>query len=105
MKLIRLLALAAAAAYVYKRFFAGSEPILGGSGAGTAETEAAEPFSSEQLGDAGGAPAEAAAEGDGGDAGSGSGAAEGGGDAAGEDGGERPDPLTRPSWLSPADAG
>jgi hypothetical protein len=44
MRLIRLLILAAGAAYLYKRF-------LADSGEGMAETAAAEPFSSEQLDD------------------------------------------------------
>ena len=42
MRLLGLLLLAAAAAYLYKRFVADSD-------AGLAETQAAEPFSSEQL--------------------------------------------------------
>ena len=50
MRLFRLLLLGAAAAYLYKRFFAGSD-------AGLAETQAAEPFSSEQLADEPAAPA------------------------------------------------
>ena len=44
MRLFRLLLLGAGAAYLYKRFVADS-------GAGLAETQAAEPFSSEQLSD------------------------------------------------------
>jgi hypothetical protein len=80
MKLIRLLLLAAGAAYAYKRFFADA-------GAGTAETAAAEPFSSEQLEDQPDFAADAApipAEPD------------------------RPQPskdtLEQPTWLDPADA-
>ena len=80
MRLIRLLLLAAGAAYLYKRF-------LGDSGEGMAETAAAEPFSSEQLEDLPDPAADAApvpAEPD------------------------RPEPskdtLEQPTWLDPADA-
>ena len=76
MRLIRLLILAAGAAYLYKRFLA--DP-----GAGRAETQAAEPFSSEQLGEDDAKPAEPAAT-----------------------PAEAPkDTLERPTWLDPADAG
>ena len=50
MRLFRLLLLGVAAAYLYKRFVAGSD-------AGLAETQAAEPFSSEQLSEEPAAPA------------------------------------------------
>jgi hypothetical protein len=80
MRLIRLLLLAAGAAYVYKRFFADS-------GEGMAETAAAEPFSSEQLDDAPEPAAEATA-------------------VPAEP--ERPEPsedtLENPTWLDPADS-
>ena len=79
MKPIRLLLLGAGAAYLYKRFVAER-------GAGRAETEAAEPFSSEQL--------------------DGDGAAVGVGTPAGsEPSREEPssDTLTQPTWLKPAD--
>ena len=76
MRLIRLVILGAGAAYVYKRFIAES-------GAGQAETAAAEPFSSESLPDDG--PV-----------------------AAVPPPGAPPEPprdtLERPSWLDPADA-
>ena len=49
MRLFRLLLLGAGAAYLYKRFAADS-------GAGLAETQAAEPFSSEQLAEEPAAP-------------------------------------------------
>lgn len=82
MRLIRLLLLAAGAAYAYKRF-------SGDSGAGQAETAAAEPFSSEQLDDE---PAPEPA-------------AEATPPPAEPD---RPEPSTdtleQPTWLDPADA-
>ena len=81
MRLIKLLLLAAGAAYAYKRFVA--DPA-----GGAAATDAAEPFSSEQLGDTGPAPAEAQPA------------------AAVATGDDQPaDTLTRPTWLSPGDAG
>ncbi len=79
MKLIRFLILAAGAFYAYKRFF-------GDSGAGMAETQAAQPYSSEQLGEDGNPEPEPAA-------------------AAAAADGESGDPLTQPSWLDPADSG
>jgi hypothetical protein len=83
-RLIKLLMLAAGAAYAYKRFFVDAR-------AGVAETAAAEPYSSEQLADEPGgepeqepasepAPAEA------------------------EAGEQEKDTLERPTWLDPADA-
>jgi hypothetical protein len=114
-RLIKLLILGGAAAYAYKRF-------LAGPGAGAAETAAAEPFSSEQLGgggepagagadageraDAGGADAEAGGRSEAGgadaEAGERAGAA-GAGDADAEPAAK--DPRTQPTWLNPADAG
>ena len=81
MRLIRLLLLAAGAAYVYKRFFADS-------GEGMAETAAAEPFSSEQLEDQ---PEEPAAEPT---------------PIPAEPVAAAPskDTLEQPTWLDPADA-
>ena len=78
MRLIRLLLLGALGAYLYKRF-------AGDSGAGLAETQAAEPYSSEQLDDsAASQPAEAAS----------------------EPGPERQkDTLEQPTWLDAADKG
>ena len=76
MKLIRLLLLGALGAYLYKRFAADS-------GAGLAETQAAEPFSSEQLGDVDELrpePVEAEPE-------------------------QQKDTLEQPTWLDPADKG
>ena len=75
MRLIPLLLLGAGAAYAYKRFIAHS-------GAGSAETAAAEPFSSEELPD----PPAAAAE----------------PPTRAEE--EQRDTLERPTWLDPADA-
>ena len=78
MRLIRLLLFAALAAYLYRRFVADSD-------AGLVETQAAEPYSSEQLDDEPGAAAEA---------------------ASGEEPESAPakDTLERPTWLDPADA-
>ena len=79
MRLIRLLVLAAGAAYLYKRFLTDSDE-------GMAETAAAEPFSSEQLDDQ---PA-----------------ADTGTPVPAEP--DRPEPskdtLEQPTWLDPADA-
>lgn len=84
MRLIKLLVLGGAAAVIYKRFF-------GGTRAGRQETEQAAPFSSdEQLPDE--RPAADPAE----EAGQGGEATEGASEQNG-------DPLTRPSWLKPAD--
>ena len=77
MRLFRLLALAAAAAYVYRRFFANSNS---NAEAGAAETAAAEPFSSEQLDDVAPPPAEPSEP-----------------DA-------RRDTSERPTWLEPSDS-
>lgn len=84
MRLIRLLLLAAGAAYVYERFFANSD-------AGLAETAAAKPFSSEQLEDQPEAPPEPP--------------------EPVEPAGAEPvaaepsrDTLEQPTWLDPADA-
>lgn len=79
MRLTRLLVLAAGAAYAYRRFFTDSD-------AGIAETQGAEPFSSDKLDDRAAAsadppPAEPPP-------------------AEGEK-----DTLERPTWLDPADAG
>jgi hypothetical protein len=72
-KLFRLLLLGGAAAYAYKRF------VLDAN-AGRAETDASEPFSSEQLDDQPEAP-------------------------AATDTAETPkDTLEQPTWLDPADA-
>ncbi len=90
MRLLKLLILGAAAGLVYKRFFAGPGP-------GYEETAAAQPFSSESLGDDGGAAAaDSTADAD----------AAGAEDAQGStaDGESRPDPLTQPTWLAPSDA-
>lgn len=92
MRLIRLLLLGAGAAYAYKRFVADS-------GAGLAETQAAEPFSSDQLADDGGQPA-AEAEGSGASTEPDTGAAPEA-DAEPEAG---KDTLEQPTWLKPADA-
>ena len=81
MKLTRLLILAAAAAYVYKRFVVDAH-------AGEAETAAAQPFSSDELADAGGAAPAAAAE-----------------PAASAPAQPSEDTLEKPTWLDPADAG
>ena len=75
MRLIPLLLVGAGAAYAYKRFIAAST-------AGSAETMAAEPFSSEELPD----PPAAAAE----------------PPTPAEP--EQRDTLERPTWLDPADA-
>ena len=77
MKILRPLILGAGALYLYRRFFADS-------GAGSEETQAAQPFSSDQLPDDGGAAREPAA-------------------AATSNAGQT-DTLTRPTWLDPADA-
>ena len=80
MRFFRLLLLAAAAAYIYKRFVADS-------GAGLAETQAAEPFSSEQLADE---PASSSSS------------------SSSQATVVRPTPsedtVERPTWLDPADA-
>jgi hypothetical protein len=82
-RLIRVLLLGAGAAYLYKRF-------VTDAGAGAAETAAAEPFSSEQLGEDVPAPAET----------------EPPAAVAQPAGGDGPkDTLERPTWLDPADAG
>ena len=78
MNLLRLAILGAGAAYLYKRHIAGP-------GEGHAETERAEPFSSEQL-----------------DGQPGAGDAEGFEPAAAS--ATNGDPLTQPTWLKPADA-
>jgi hypothetical protein len=85
-RLIKLLVLGGAAAWAYKRFVADS-------GAGRAETEAAEPFSSEQLDDMADVPVAAAASAPTGSAGSAPADA------------PSADTLTQPTWLSPPDAG
>ena len=72
MRLIKLLLLGAGAAYLYKRF--ATDPH-----AGDAETQAAEPYSSEELADAPAAERPT------------------GPDAAAKD------TLERPTWLDPAD--
>ena len=77
MRLVRLLLLGAGVAYVYKRFVADS-------GAGLAETQAAEPFSSEQLGDPPAQESSLAPE------------------ASGAEG--QNDTLEQPTWLDAADA-
>ena len=77
MRLFRLLLLAAAAAYIYKRFVADSDE-------GLAETQAAEPFSSEQLADE---PAPASSQ------------------ATVVRSAPSEDTVERPTWLDPADAG
>jgi hypothetical protein len=77
MRLIRLLLLGAGAAYAYKRFVTDAR-------AGSAETAAAEPFSSEELPDP---PAPAPAQ-----------------QAPAEAEQEQRDTLERPTWLDPADA-
>lgn len=76
MRFFRLLLLAAAAAYIYKRFFADSDE-------GLAETQAAEPFSSEQLADE---PAPASSQ------------------ATVVRPTPSEDTVERPTWLDPADA-
>jgi hypothetical protein len=77
-RLIPLLILGAAAAYLYKRFVTDAN-------AGAAETANAEPYSSEQLGNVDSpAPAEPA------------------GQAQAEE--QQKDTLERPTWLKPADA-
>ena len=73
--MIRLLLLGALGAYLYKRFVADQ-------GAGLAETQGAEPFSSEQLGDDAGAQPP--------------------GDARAQE--QQKDTLEQPTWLDPADA-
>ena len=80
MRLIKLLVVAAGAAYLYRRFIADSD-------AGLAETQAAEPYSSDALDDDGpvGEPLE-----------------QGAPDAA-EGEGPAKDTLERPTWLDPAD--
>jgi hypothetical protein len=75
-RLFKLLLLAAVAAYIYKRFVAES-------GAGLAETQAAEPFSSEQLADE---PAPASTE------------------ATVVRPTPSQDTVERPTWLKPGDA-
>jgi hypothetical protein len=79
MRLLRLLILGAGAAYAYKRFVADA-------GAGQAETEAAEPFSTENLPDD--SPTQEATT-----------------PTASASAKEPPsDPLAQPTWLDPADA-
>ncbi len=78
MRLIRLLILGAGAAYAYKR-------LIADAGAGPAETDAAEPFSTESLPDAPVPEATAPTA-----------------SASAEE--PASDSLARPTWLDPADA-
>jgi len=95
-RLLRLLILAAGAAYLYKRFVADA-------GAGDAETAAAEPFSSEQLQDVPPAPAEEP-QADAAEQGQQDAAEQPQADAEAGPEAER-DTLERPTWLDAADAG
>ena len=81
MRVLRFLLLVAAAAYLYKRFVADS-------GAGLAETQAAEPYSSDRLGDDATAAAEAPAS-----------------QATVVRETPSQDTIERPTWLDPADGG
>jgi hypothetical protein len=93
LKLLAPAALVAAAVYAYVRFVAGPAE-------GREETERAEPFSSEDLGQAGGE-----------DLGQAGGETPAGPEAVAEEkpepganAGESGDTLTQPTWLKPADA-